>query len=311
MRRFRLLFVAVALALLAPLGFLVQRALHSVALERQLHHQAVAERVFDEMERSLSTLLERESAQPVDDYGKDDANASWPFLLGRFQIDSDGSIRVLPVGAGKRAQADEIEQRVGAYWRAGGARPAAAPAAAAQVPGTTVDLDRTRATGSRHLARNDVAELKGSQDLSAFEVLRSFNKAGLERAERQRLGGAVSAPAPHDLVVDELKAGAPTAKMFDAAPVEPDVAPMVGRVIDAQHLMLYRTVARDGPHRRQGILFDLPGLGEWLREQGLGSDGVREYARVSFATPFGSEPSDAAGGEYNYQHRFADRFGDV
>src|SRR4030095_3442760 len=310
MHRFRLLFLAVALALLAPLGFLVQRALHSVALERQLHHRACAERVFHEMERSLSTLLERETAQPVEDYGRDDANVSWPFVLGRFQIDSDGNVHVLPMRADKRASA-EIEQRVGAYWRAARVRPPDSASAAAQVPGTTVDLDSARPAGSRKLARDDLAAQKESEDGAALDVLRSFNKAGVERAERHRLRGVVAAPVPYAFVMDEREAGAPQAEMFDAARVEPDVAPMVGHVIDGRHLMLYRSVARGAAGYRQGALIDLAGLGEWLREQGRGSDGVREYARVSFATPFGSEPNDAAAAAYTYQHRFAEPFDDL
>src|SRR4029453_15969477 len=134
--------------------------------------------------------------------------------------------------------------------------------------------------------------------------------AGVERAERQRLRGVVAAPVPYAFVMDEREAGAPQAEMFDAARVEPDVAPMVGHVIDGRHLMLYRTVARGAAGYRQGALIDLAGLGEWLREQGLGSDGVREYARVSFATPFGGEP-DAAAAAYTYQHRFAEPFDDL
>ena len=57
MRRFRWLFVAVAVALLVPITVLVHRAVRSVTLERQLHHQAVAERVFDEVEREIGTVL--------------------------------------------------------------------------------------------------------------------------------------------------------------------------------------------------------------------------------------------------------------
>lgn len=306
MRRFRLLFLAVALALLAPLGFLVQRALHSVALERQLHHQAVAERVFDEMERSLSTLLEGEAAQAVNYYGRDDANASWPFVLGRFQVDGAGNVRVLPAGATTQAGANDIERRVGAYWRAARVPPAAGGNAAVQVPGTTIDLDNARPAGSRKLERDDLAAQKESEDVSALDVLRSLNKAGVERAERQRLADSLA--VQEDFAVDEREAGVPHARGLDAAPGEPEAAPMVGRAIDAGHLMLYRTVARGG---RQGALIDMAGLGEWLREQGLGSDGVREYARVSFATPFGSEPNDAAAQAYTYQHRFAEPFDDL
>jgi TerC family integral membrane protein len=67
-----------SVALLAPMGFLVHRALSSVALERTTRHQVVAERIFDEMERGLSRLLgtlqgrgSALAAQPVLEQGRE------------------------------------------------------------------------------------------------------------------------------------------------------------------------------------------------------------------------------------------------
>ena len=56
MTRLRVTFLALALLLLLPLGLLVGRALVSLANERELRHQIVAERIFDEMERELTAL---------------------------------------------------------------------------------------------------------------------------------------------------------------------------------------------------------------------------------------------------------------
>jgi hypothetical protein len=118
MRRFRLLFLVFALALLAPLAFLVQRALRSVALETQLQYQTVAERVFDEMERALSRLLEREEGQPFDGYGVDAQTPAWPFVVGRFRIDPDGTVQALSPRRDPAA-ADAVERAVRTYWRGG------------------------------------------------------------------------------------------------------------------------------------------------------------------------------------------------
>ena len=63
------------------------------------------------------------------------------------------------------------------------------------------------------------------------------------------------------------------------------------------------------------MLIDLPRLGEWLREQGLGDDGLARYAQVMFAplrAEVGSDPLPAgATGSYRFQHRFAEPFDDI
>ncbi len=68
MRRIRLVFLLLAVLLLVPIGLLVQRALESVALERQVSHRAVAERLIDEMERELSRILRAEEERPFAHY---------------------------------------------------------------------------------------------------------------------------------------------------------------------------------------------------------------------------------------------------
>jgi len=87
--------------------------------------------------------------------------------------------------------------------------------------------------------------------------------------------------------------------------------PMVGHVIDGRQLMLYRTVVRDTRGYRQGVLIDVARLGDWLRAQGLGSDGVAAFATVSFATPFDHPRAADDGGAFVYQHRFAEPFDDL
>ena len=93
-----------------PLGILVQSAFQSVQRERAERHAAVAERVFDEMERELKRIVQREEARhfshyrfffvpeadslgryvvarsPLSEFSPD------PFVLGHFQIDPDDSV---------------------------------------------------------------------------------------------------------------------------------------------------------------------------------------------------------------------------
>ncbi len=109
MRRLKLRFLLLGLALLVPIALLVDRALESVEFEQQARHDAVAERVFDEIERELSSLLAREEARPfgayafyfAPDFGKKPRafevvsplaalpEADW--LIGYFQLNPDGS----------------------------------------------------------------------------------------------------------------------------------------------------------------------------------------------------------------------------
>ena len=64
MRRIRILFALLAILASVPLGLLLENAMESVEEEREDRHHAVAERVFDEMERELSRLVRREDDRP-------------------------------------------------------------------------------------------------------------------------------------------------------------------------------------------------------------------------------------------------------
>ena len=86
---------------------------------------------------------------------------------------------------------------------------------------------------------------------------------------------------------------------------------MLGRVIDSQHMVLYRTVLHDRLGYRQGLLIDVQRLIEWLREAALGGDGLRDFATFDFSSPLsGPEPS-FADARYVFRHRYAEPFDDL
>jgi len=156
MTRVRVALALLILALAVPIALLVVRALASVELERQVRHQAVAERVFDEMERTLSQFLQAEEARPAADYrfysSLDEGGAAadmerersplsrpsdHPFIIGHFQIEPDGRFTTPlrpadesiarragdwpepePAYARTRRAIDELELRVAPFWRA-------------------------------------------------------------------------------------------------------------------------------------------------------------------------------------------------
>ena len=68
MRLVRLVFLGLALVLVVPMLLLVQRAFESLDAEQAYRHRAVAERLFDEMERELSGLLRAEEERPFAHY---------------------------------------------------------------------------------------------------------------------------------------------------------------------------------------------------------------------------------------------------
>jgi signal transduction histidine kinase len=203
MRRIRIVFAALAVALLVPTGLLVRRALESVEVGRAARHRAVAGRVFDEMERSLSEFLAREEERPFGHYGfyftpegavlGAGALARSPladppdrdFVVGYFQVDPDGSVHsplrprdeaaaraagdYRPTSASERS-AEATLREVRAYWgeRARAAAEKRAPVLDEQAPGTTVSLlggdEETESLRALGYAREERQEAKPKKD---------------------------------------------------------------------------------------------------------------------------------------------------
>jgi signal transduction histidine kinase len=92
--------------------------------------------------------------------------------------------------------------------------------------------------------------------------------------------------------------------------VSEEATPMSGRLMDPRQLLLVRTAVRAAQAYRQGAVIDLDGLGRWLHDSSLGSNGLREQASVSFSTD-GFPDVTGAGDTYVYQHRFAEPFDDL
>src|SRR5262245_36964335 len=176
MRRFRLLFVGVAAALLVPAGLLARRALESVELERDARHQTVAERLFDEMERALSGFLATEEQRPFGHYAPQytppDEPAgvlarspladppALPFVIGYFQRDPDGTLH-LPAERPAQAASDEIARAVDAYWAAPAIAEKLRAEGQAQAPGSTVELDRSARSEPLQQAYRDERKADG------------------------------------------------------------------------------------------------------------------------------------------------------
>ena len=229
MIRIRIVFMILAVVMFVPLGLLVQNALESVRVERDRRHRAVADRVFNEMERELGRIAAQEEQRafshyrffyvPVADRRGQFAIARSPlshlpedpFVLGFFQIDPDETLHspLVPrgpalmrafledwdytIGAERVAQRVERVATIG-LAKAGGEQ--RRNSIFGKEPGTTHTVHGAfEALVEDGDAAGDAAgddEVRLAQRVGAFEALRSLNRAG----RRGRVGVRVARRNP-------------------------------------------------------------------------------------------------------------------
>lgn len=122
MKRLRLLIIIFCLALSVPMGYLVWRTYSGLKQEEIAKLNFFSDALFDEIERELSTLVEREEGRAVDEYGYwisppeaplTDLRRSplsqlppEPYITGYLQNNPDGSFQT-PVMENNRIQAGD------------------------------------------------------------------------------------------------------------------------------------------------------------------------------------------------------------
>ncbi|MCP3985224.1 MAG: HAMP domain-containing histidine kinase [bacterium] len=208
MIRLRLVFILLALGLAVPGFLLVRRALDGVAIEQAARHRAVAERVFDEMERTLSVFLQSEEERPVGHYRHAWSPAGSPpgvllrspladpspeaFVIGHFEVDLAGVVHTpLRPRSGKTGGSEPVpspaaevaaERVLGLARRAWPSRAPSERAAEKQAPGTTVAVG---------LAAKKDRELRTESDedsplADAYDALQSLNRGAALRQKRSQ-----------------------------------------------------------------------------------------------------------------------------
>ncbi len=283
MTRLRVWFALVAVVCLVAVAALVYRALEVADTERRLRHDAVAERVLDEMERSLSEVIAAEEGRSA----ADPANAPvGSFIVGRYELGADGAIRVTTP-----AHAAEIERLL----HGAEATPAGGPfVAMRQSAGTTLPVTPSASP----IQEQPAARAEPEKKAEAFEILAKLNRGAELRAK-----GRV-APKQDEAANDSVS----SLEDRRAAPSEADavLSRLRGRALDATHLALERNVAAGGRTLRQGLVIAVPQLFAWLRDENLGGE-LAGLARVAFAGPLASEIG-ASSEEFVYRRRFAEPF---
>jgi signal transduction histidine kinase len=379
MRRIRIVFLLLAVALLGPMWLFLERALASVALEKEARHRTVAERVFDEMERELTRLVEDEEARPFGHYrfyyvpesisqasiavarSPLAAASASAYVVGYFQIDPDGSFHspLLPRDrALARRHGDwspssgpvRIRAQLERIVLAGVVAEvveAQEPLPFALAPGTSKVLERP---GDAAAAGSALAEEEGApSEVDAYVALRSLNRSAKARDERRlpvrlsprgfgadgrlryhaEIADAASANAvrqqaglsPSGWLSESMDSRDPTdarmATFFDPdlvlAGQRPEgrkvsLYPMVGRVVDNQHLLVYRMATVGSDRYRQGFAIDVQELTRWLDGSVLGGEDLSRYSsREFFLQRMDPTPRDVPNA-FVYLHRFAEPF---
>jgi hypothetical protein len=169
--RLRLWFVALGVLLLTPLGFLLDAVDERIEAQRRLRHEVVAERIFDELERELTALIDAESARPSVAYDEPTQVEAWaPYVVGYFKLGVDG-VELLARDQLGAARSARLTAALGTLVDAkGGLPPEPSEALGAPLSPTTEPL--------KGLApRQKAFEPKSSPD-----VLQKLNRSQEERA---------------------------------------------------------------------------------------------------------------------------------
>ncbi len=329
MKRLRLVFVLLAALLWLPLLLLVGHALRTVEQEEAGRYKAVADRIFDEMERELTAFLRREEERPTGDYAFEAEGASSPlrapidepFVLGYVERDASGALHKTAWG---RDAATFAALLAGSSL---GAQGPSAPKGQDAAPARQ-DLDKANALDGLRDAKSQspgsTLELKrkGEPLAKSYDVLAALNRSVRVREEskkqalsKERKGGKgdFAAYDPYEIEADALRADEagwqgeagppPEAGVDQAAPLP---SPFASEPLGARHLLLVRNVERRGGTTKQGLVIALPTLLSWLSDRVLARGELKSAARLELAGAEGRRAAVAH--DRAYRHRFGEPF---
>ncbi len=283
MKRLRLVFVVLAALLWLPLLGLVVYALRTVEQEEAGRYKAVAERIFDEMERELTEALKREDERPSQDYelSGEQPLSDLPFMLGYFERSPGQGLRHTPFARDAEAVQRALDEGSLSLAMAS-------------------NLPREQAPGStQELARQGV----GSK---TYDSLSSLNRGAWSREQSsvRKKTRELSASDPEPASTGQRPA--PLAK--GAASLAP--TPLMAVPGGGSFLILVREAQREGRAVSQGLVIDLPALLGWLSTRVLDQGELSRAARLTLLEQRARLALEGAppGSEHRYQHRFGEPF---
>ena len=282
MKRLRLVFIVLAALLWLPLLGLVVYALRTVEQEEAGRYKAVAERIFDEMERELTEALKREDERPSRDYDLSGAQprSDLPFVLGYFERSPGRGLQHTPFGDAEAVRRILDEGSLSLAMASNLAR--------GQAPGSTQELAR-QGVGSK-----------------TYDSLSSLNRGAWtrEQSNLRKKTQELSAGDPEPASTGQRPA--PLAK----GAASPTTTPLMAVPGSGSFLILVREAQREGASVSQGLVIDLPGLLRWLSTRVLDQGELSRAARLTLLEQRARQALEAAppGSEHRYQHRFGEPF---
>jgi signal transduction histidine kinase len=317
--RLRIGLLVAGLALLIGLGLLVRGALDAAAREQALRREALAARVFDELEASLSSFVAAEEARPFVQWRREwlapaggsslsrsplAAPPSQPFVVGYFQIEPDGRFASpMAPGPGEPSASPELAARI-ERMRELSRDLAHAPRLA------LADLDASE-------PEPDLAQQQPQQQQQRQEALpedvqiqRALDQQAIAR-QRKQVAAQQQAFAPDlDQLSNFLE---PDGKGELAAP-----ARATGDVLDVRvtrfavepeggALRMVRSVEIGEQRWAQGLILDRDALETWLEQEVLGSPELAALVELDWDQPSrGAALTDPEAGRWT--HEFAAPF---
>ncbi len=315
------LAAVVVAAVLAGVAGLVGWTAVASSREEALRHQIVAERIFDELERELTALLEAEERRSFLEYryyyvpqGQTGSAGALvrspladpptdPVVLGHFQIDPDGEVYPPFVPRGNelelaRSEGRDAESHAGlaAQIRATlnplplGEAPTPAPAVAATpAPNMYESAVQSLNRGSMQRSRRQTREIPSKQ-----QNIQGWKSS---EVEIQQLA-TVAAPAEGRQQV--MGVGDENVNVL--------LSPMRARLSAEGLLVLHRSVRVDAEATRQGVVLRLEAL-----TQKLSAAVPEELAPfVALAWSAGGRPLHPSSSRaHRFSHRFGEPFADL
>ena len=320
-QRRRLQLVVFGAGLLTVVGvlMLVVAALRGAATEDRLRHEVIAQRLFDELERELTAVVEREESRSFLEYRyffvpegqvvnpglvrspiaevPDDG-----VIVGYFQIDPDGQLYTPSQPRGNELQLardntgyipsdlidslqSELERlTTGVDWQEGplAQAPLSAPAVDNIYQSAVQSLNRAQvARQGKQVQRDQIAET----NFNGF----TNNEVEIQTIVAQN-SWSIPEPSPVRPATDL------TGELIDVI-----ISPLQG-VMVKNHLLLHRTVRFGGQTYRQGLALDTDALLAHIFNMVL-----QESELAAFATLSASE----ATGDYVFTHQFAEPFSEL
>ena len=326
-------------ALFAGTSILVWRSLVGAANQETLRHQQVAERVFDELEDELTSLIDKEETRsfleyrffyvPPEQLGGQSAlsrsSLSEPpiddAVVGYFHIDPNGE-RFTPVyprdnelalatdnGWSPTAEVLSVKDALDTVlngcqsdlWTEE-APPAPTPIAARQAPKPT-PKPSPRKQIAQQSKTNDQELNQNAYSTQAFNV--GSNRRGDREIQKiQTKSSSANNFETNDIDIQDVVLRNAAIDAVSGGETDVVISPIRGLLADDKHLVLQRQVRIGGNTHRQGLALDIAALGQRLDRRVLGDNELAPYIELAF----NAAPRPAP---FVFAHTFAEPFQDL